>query len=91
MSLDDFMALTPKEFNSAYDNWFQMQESTFKSSWEQARYICFIIAKTVDIKKKINRPEDILKLSWDHPELKNKGLTKEEKEERFRMLVEKWK
>lgn len=38
---------------------------TFKDTWEQTRFVAYVMAKTVDSKNKIKRPSDLLPFEWD--------------------------
>jgi len=53
---------------------------TFKNGWEQTRFIAYVMAKTVDSKKRIRKPADLLPFPWDAPTKKFKKITAEERE-----------
>jgi len=63
MSEEEFWCATPAYFKYRQDAHFEQ----FKNQWEQTRYVAFIVAKTVDQRKQIRRPSDLLPFDWDAP------------------------
>lgn len=75
MSEDDFWISTPAYFEAKQEAHFER----FKNEWEQTRFIAFVVAKTVDSKKRIRKPSDLLPFDWDEQAKKKaKKLTAEE-------------
>jgi hypothetical protein len=66
--LDEMSASEVDAIITAYNN-------TYKNTWEQFRYVAFINAAVNS--DKINKPQDLLKFSWEADE--KPALTKEEK------------
>lgn len=63
MSEEEFWCATPAYFKYRQDAHLEQ----FRNEWEQTRYIAFIVAKTVDHRKQIRRPSDLLPFDWDAP------------------------
>lgn len=74
MGEDEFWLSTPRYFAARQKAYFEQ----FKNGWEQTRFIAFVVAKTVDSKRKIKKPADLLPFSWDAKVKKRKKLTADE-------------
>lgn len=61
--------MTEKEFWESTPGYFYSRvkhyAATVRDSWEQTRFIAYVVAKTVDSKKRILKPSDLLPLPWD--------------------------
>lgn len=56
-------------------------EETYQNGWEQTRFLAYVMLKTVDSKRKIKRPSDVVSFPWDSGGGKKfKKMTKEDKE-----------
>lgn len=85
LSIDDFSALTPAQFDAIYAEWRSEQDNKNKGRWEQTRYLMWAILKPYS-KKKTLKPTDILSFPWDKTNKPKKKMTKAEREESLREL-----
>jgi hypothetical protein len=76
MSEDEFWFATPRYFSARQ----KAHTENFTDGWEQTRFIAYVMAKTVDSKKRIRKPADLLPFPWDAPTKKFKKITAEERE-----------
>lgn len=63
LSLDDFVRLTPDEFNAVYSAYAEDREATYRSEWERMRLLA-----TISISPHVKRaptPQRLLPLPWD--------------------------
>lgn len=72
---DEFWVSTPAYFAARQEAYTEQ----YRNGWEQTRFLAYVVAKTVDSKKKIRKPSDLLPLPWDAPAKKFKKLTAEER------------
>lgn len=78
MSEADFWGCTPGYFYAMVKHY----RAEYWARWEQARFIAYVTAKTVDSKKRLRRPSDLLQLPTDSSQEKQfKKPTKAEREE----------
>lgn len=92
LSVNEWLNLTPVEFDAVWQAWNTAAENEFKARWEQTRTIAYTIARQNDVKNKIPTPVRFMPFPWDaEKQSKPVTLTREEQEARFRYLAEKWK
>lgn len=85
LSIADFSALTPTQFDATYEEWRIGQDNQIKVGWEQTRLIIWAQLKPY-AKKKSLKPSDVLPLPWDKPNKSKIKMTKAEREESLREL-----
>ncbi len=85
LSIDDFSALTPAQFDAIYTEWRAEQDNEVKAGWEQTRSIMWAVLKPYSKKKNL-KPTDILPFPWDNSNKPKKKMTKAEREESLREL-----
>ena len=85
LSLDDFVRLTPDEFNAVYGAYAEDREATYRSEWERMRLLA-----TISISPHVKRaptPQRLLPLPWDKTKHRMKSdapqISKEEARARF--------
>lgn len=91
MRLDDFDAMTLREFEAVADAHREHHESLIRDAWERLRlHACISIQP--HCKKKLT-PKGLLSFPWDNKKSDDEvpQLSREEHEARFRRLVEKAK
>lgn len=68
--------MSENEFWDATPAYFYAREAAayeaIKTGWEQTRFLAYVMAKTVDTKKRIKRPADLLEFPWDGKARKTK-------------------
>jgi hypothetical protein len=82
MNEEEFYLSTPAYFKYRQEAHFEQ----FKNGWEQTRFVAYIVAKTVDSKKQIKKPADLLPFSWDAPiksHLKTRSQMNDKEREEF--------
>jgi len=72
MTESEFWDTTPAMFKYRQDGFSE----DFRNSWEQTRFISYVMAKTVDSKSKIKKPSDLLPFAWDAGKGKRKANLK---------------
>lgn len=85
LSIADFSALTPTQFDAIYEEWRAGQDNKVKAGWEQTRYIMWAVLKPYSKKKNL-KTTDILPFHWDKSNKPKKKMTKAEREESLREL-----
>jgi hypothetical protein len=84
ISYNDFIALTPFEFNKIYDSWYKWQEQMMRERWEQTRFIAMTNI-TPHSRKKL-KATDIIRFPWDVEKKQKNSDTKKSTRERFEAL-----
>jgi hypothetical protein len=77
MSEREFWECTPAYFFARVKH----HGAEIRESWEQARFMAYVTAKTVDSKKRLKKPADLLPFPWDAPVKRFKKLTAAERKE----------
>ncbi len=88
MRLDDFLDLTPGEFQDAYTSFLEAEQSKFRTNWEIARWQVF--QTLCPPNKKQIAITDLAKFPWEK-ENKNTTKIKPSTPERFNKLKEKFR
>ncbi len=88
MRLDDFDAMTLREFEAVADAHREHNEGIMRDAWERMRLHAGIVIQP-HCKKKLS-PKDLLSFPWDKKKSADEvpQLSREEHEARFRRLVE---
>lgn len=84
LALEDFLRLTPSEYNKAYESWLRHNEMREKQEWERARWMVFK-AMTPPKKQQIT-VYDLIKFPWE-------GSAEDDERssvDRFEELKRKW-
>lgn len=72
MRVDDFLALTPQQFDTVYGTWKDRQDMLMESEWQQTRMMIWGILKPYS---KSLVPSDIFPLPSDKTKPKGKKRT----------------
>ena len=93
LAVNDFLNLTPAEFDAIYQEWWKLSESKYKAGWEQTRVIAYGVVRQYDEKNKFPTPLHFLRFPWESETkaVEQKELSKAEQEKRFRLLAARWK
>ena len=89
LSLDDFLRLTPEEFDDIYKAYSDDREAVYRSGWEQTRILAaIVIAPHV---KRPPSPQKLIPLPWDKTKRRTMSdadtITREESKARFECLA----
>lgn len=76
MSEGEFWASTPRYLSARS----KAKSNEVKLSWEQTRFLSYIMFKTVDSKNKIRKPSDVCKFAWEQDEVRFIPQTREQLE-----------
>lgn len=91
IGLNDFMALTPQEFEAAARQWRDWQDMTLHQAWEQSRLTGFL-AVLPYTGKKVNNPKDFYPFPWERKQKKSETHDVEQLsfEEKFKQLEDRY-
>ena len=92
MSREDFLQLTPEEFEAVLAQYARLREEQMHTGWEQARMIAF--SAVAPHSKRVRRPTDLLKFEWDGKPIRkeeDERMTLDERRKLMDELAEKWK
>ncbi len=64
LSREDFLELTPEEFNAVVWQWQRMEESRNRTAWEQARLSGFLAVLPYS-GKRVKMPHDLFAFVWE--------------------------
>lgn len=65
MSLQDFDQCTPLEFEKIFEIWYEAQQQSIRTSWEQTRQLAVCIL--LPYAKNELTPTDVMEFEWDKP------------------------
>ena len=96
LSLQDFCACTPLEFQQAWQAWNEWQQAQTQTSWEQSRMLATIILQPYS--KKSLKPADVFRLPWDKKPEKgampdtadHRHLTREQRQAEMKAIMSEW-
>ena len=92
MSREDFLQLTPEEFEAVLAQYARLREEQMHTGWEQARMIAF--AAVAPHTSRLRGPEDLVRFPWEEEEteerLKAPKMTIEERRKLIDQLAAAW-
>ena len=86
MSREDFLQLTPEEFEAVLAQYARLREEQMHTSWEQARMIAF--AAVAPHTSRLRQPEDLMPFPWDKKVTERTEVPRMTIEERRRLIDE---
>ena len=92
MSREDFLQLTPEEFEAVLAQYARLREEQMHTGWEQARMIAF--AAVAPHTSRLRGPEDLVRFPWEEAATDRPKAPRMTIEERRRLMDElsaKWK
>lgn len=92
MSREDFLQLTPEEFEAVLAQYARLREEQHRADWERARMIAF--AAVAPHTSRLRGPEDLVRFPWEEETEERPKAPKMTIEERRRLMDElsaKWK
>lgn len=92
MSREDFLQLTPEEFEAVLAQYARLREEQMHAGWEQARMIAF--AAVAPHTSRLRGPEDLVRFPWEEAATDRPKAPRMTIEERRRLMDElsaKWK
>jgi hypothetical protein len=89
LRIDEFMGLSPAEFDSIYQAYKEKETTRNRESWEQARMMSWAAIRPYA--KANTKPSDVMKLPWDKKkETSSKRPAPKSTKERFEQISKKW-
>ena len=92
MSREDFLQLTPEEFEAVLAQYARLREEQHRADWERARMIAF--AAVAPHTSRLRGPEDLVRFPWEEETEERPKAPRMTIEERRRLMDElsaKWK
>jgi hypothetical protein len=63
LSRNDFLDLTPFEFQQAHKAWLEVQTLQYRAQWEQTRWLAAVVVQP-HAKRRL-RPADLIRFNWE--------------------------
>ena len=92
MTREDFLQLTPEEFEAVLAQYARLREEQHRADWERARMIAF--AAVAPHTSRLRGPEDLVRFPWEEETEERPKAPRMTIEERRRLMDElsaKWK
>ena len=86
MSREDFLQLTPEEFEAVLAQYARLREEQMHTGWEQARMIAF--AAVAPHTSRLRGPEDLMRFPWEEAATDRPKAPRMTIEERRRLMDE---
>ena len=86
MSREDFLQLTPEEFEAVLAQYARLREEQMHAGWEQARMIAF--AAVAPHTSRLRGPEDLVRFPWEEETEERPKAPRMTIEERRRLMDE---
>ena len=86
MTREDFLRLTPEEFEAVLAQYARLREEQHRADWERARMIAF--AAVAPHTSRLRGPEDLMRFPWEEAATDRPKAPRMTIEERRRLMDE---